>query len=273
MAMRPTTQQPAFQVVAGVPGGPQVILDSQLNLPVTTLMPDTSAAASDITSISNVKNALRMPSGLSGETEPCIVAPVQVTYTDGTVADALLTLTGTFGIIAGSFVLAISDSSPGISKIWAQISGLWNLVGGAIQLTPTMAVTSSGLVVYTSNSIAMQKAGDGNLLPAAETTHALGALGVAHLTVAIGNYYALPDGGVFLSLKGTCANGLAAGNTAFPNSLPAALRPSTTTMLAGVDTQLSPWAAQIGTGGAITLYYPTAGQARTWSVQGRFDLQ
>ena len=169
----------ASEVIVGPSGGPQIEIDSTLNYTVTTSML-AGGAASDVTSIANIQAAVRFPSNNANETSPPLVAETLVTYTDGSVADALLILSGFTGLAgsSASFILSLSPSSTG-SKSAAAIQGGYGFSGSAITLQPLFFNDANGNYrLYSSPGTAQQglflsAASDKSLMPAEETWHAL----------------------------------------------------------------------------------------------------
>jgi hypothetical protein len=150
-AIGPGSRTHFRRLVVGAAGGPQVIIDSVLNLPVTTQMLATGTAASDVTSISNLQNVIRMPTGAAGETAPCVIGPVKITYTDASVADAILTLSGFFTGATGEFTLLFSSNASAL-KAGGFLTGKWKLTAGTVVLTPTAFIAPAGGITSYDNT-------------------------------------------------------------------------------------------------------------------------
>lgn len=111
-----------------------------------------------------------------------------------------------------------------------------------------------------------------------DSTHGLGALGVANLSITTANFTLLPDGGCFISVKGSATGAVPGGSTAFPNSLPAQYTPATTTLLPAMYGGVIAAGENrprliVGASGQVTLVYPTLANGNTVSAGGRYDLQ
>lgn len=159
-------------------------------------------------------------------------------------------------------------------------AGPWTLVG---QIDP-VAGTSPGFNLNASLvTVLGQLASTGGTaanptLITTDTTHGLGALGVANLSITTANFTLLPDGGVFISIKGAATGAVAGGSTAFPNMLPAAYTPATTTLLPAIYGGVIAAGENrprlvVGASGQVTLFYPSLVNGNSVSAGGRFDLQ
>ena len=98
------------------------------------------------------------------------------------------------------------------------------------------------------------------------------------IDITVSNYYLLPDGGVFISIKGSATGTVTAGSKTFPNALAAGYRPATGTLLpamygGNVASGEPRPRLVIDTSGSVTLYYPGLVSGNSISAGGRFDLQ
>ncbi len=239
----PAPQSPivrALQVITGPPGGPQVIIDSTLNLAVTTFMSGSSAPAADVASISNLRNVIRMPTGLASEVSPGIIGPVQITYTDGSTADAMLRLGGQGTSLNGEFDLMISTSSTG-SKVGGLISGLYTLAGTTVTLHPLSVLSDvDGSLAFYFAQVAVGISGvrfknpsGTNLIPGDETWHSLGSTGLAG-DGGVAQFQLTGDGFLHLSVhKSFTALGGPASPT-FANALGSLYIPPASRLTGGV---------------------------------------
>ena len=111
-----------------------------------------------------------------------------------------------------------------------------------------------------------------------ETEHSLGPLGVTGLDITVSNYYMLPDGGVFISIKGVATGSVTAGSATFPNALQSGYIPATATLLPAMfGGNIAAGEPRprlvISTNGNVSLHYPALSSGNDVSAGGRMDLQ
>ena len=186
----------------------------------------------------------------------------QLTITSGATATRL----ETFDVSGLSTSLDVVGpaSGAGSGRIWAYG---WE---------PVAAVANQVTAGIYGSWIALVSNGSGGLVP--ETTHSFGPLGVTGIDITVSNYYLLPDGGVFISIKGSATGTVTAGSKTFPNALSAGYRPATGTLLpamygGNVASGEPRPRLVIDTSGSVTLYYPGLVSGNSISAGGRFDLQ
>lgn len=235
------------QLVVGAAGGPQVILDSTLSLAVTTSMPGSAAPAADVSSISNLQNVVRMPTGVAGEVSPSIMGPVKVTYTNAEIADGLLILSGFLASAAKAyFQLYLSGT---LSKPGGMIAGDYHVAGTTITLSPSVVMdTPTGAMgLYTPLNVvyALNLTG-ANLIPNPDGWQ---ALPLVNGWTGTARFKALPDGRVELDVALSSA-----AATAFQfSTIPLAYLPLNTVYIAAgatanVATGVSPYIQVVSTG-------------------------
>jgi hypothetical protein len=237
LAMRPTSQQPSSIVTVGLAGGPQVIIDSTANIPVTTIMQGTGLAASDVTAISNLRNVVRMPTGLAAEASPGLMGPVQVTYTDASVADGVLTLDGIMsgGPGLAGFTLHLSSNNTG-TRFGGVITGRYQFVGGSVILSPLTVMQSDtfalGFYVPTGG-VRMKNLAGAALIPNDEIWHNMGSTGLAG-DGGVAQYQITGDSFLHLSIHKSFTALGALTSATFANLLPVAYTPPASRLTGGV---------------------------------------
>jgi hypothetical protein len=139
------------------------------------------------------------------------------------------------------------------------------------------AYTSAVLEVVGGAAIDLATALNGTAL---EVANSLGSLGASGINIAEATYYLLPIGVGgknmgFISIKGaTTGSGPTAGSTTFPNTMSIGYRPTSATALPCGSSNIGDvFMVSVGTGGGVTLRYPTVGSGITFSCQCPYDLQ
>lgn len=200
--------------------------------------------------------------GVSGTQTGALIGGAPVTITSGPVAEL-------YAIDGASTLSTILDlvgpASPGAGA--AYFYG-WE---------PTASSTTD-VTVGVLGSVKALIAGSPGSSPTVETTHPLGALGVTGIDITVSNYYRLPDGGIFISIKGSATGTVSAGSKTFPNALPAGYQPATGTLLPAMfGGNIAAGEPRprlvVNTNGDVTLYYPGLVSGNSISAGGRFDLQ
>lgn len=155
-------------------------------------------------------------------------------------------------------------------------------VEGEVAVTTGGASITGGLTADTATVTGALTATGGTAssptLIETDTTHGLGALGVANLTISTANYVLCPDGRVFISIVGIATGAVAGGTATFPNALAVGYRPATEKLLpamyGGTITagEQRP-RLQVNTNGQVTLAFPTLANGNLVSAGGYMDLQ
>jgi hypothetical protein len=173
-------------LTVGTATGADVVLASNINLPITTNIAATGSPAANVTSFGNLQQVIELPSHNAAETSPPIIGQTLITYTNGEVADAVLILGGIANSTGlGTFQLQLSESSAGTYAAGC-IRGSYNIAAGKFVLQPsiwepsTFAGVSFQTIYYYQGtvgpSVAMGGLTSGNLVPgSAENWHSLAA--------------------------------------------------------------------------------------------------
>lgn len=249
-------------VDVGPSNGSQVLIDTSLNYTVTTSMFATGSAAADVTSFSNITAAIRFPSNNASETSPPLIAQTLVTYSDGSVADGLLILSGFYsGGGQGYFDLLVSVSSTG-SKNTAHIVGEYQVSGSTITLKPGAYISNTGdFVTYpNTGSVSPASPSNNNLIPAIENWHLMSALGYQNSwndsgSNVAGKYRLTVGPPVSVEIIGDLTVGTVTDNTVIV-TLPAAYRPLTSQIVqvtcpSGTPTNPGNMRLFVSAGGAV----------------------
>lgn len=250
----------AREVIAGNSPAPQVLINSGLDYAVTTYMPATGLPASDVRSIAPIQTAVQFPSNNAAELAPPLIAETLITYTDGSVSDALLILsgfTGTAGASVGRFELLVSGSSTG-ADLQATITGYYQFSGGTITLTPQWYEQLGFLIALVPASegglllAAAPGSTGGLLLPPGDEfgSNSLGSTGLAG-DGGSAAYQLMPDGTLHLSIHKSFTALLAITTATFANVLPAAYIPPASRLTSGDPIALN--GAAIGVGTRLTI--------------------
>lgn len=169
----------------------------------------------------------------------------------------------------------------------AQVTGN-SKVTGSLEVTAGLTVDASGASVtgglttdtetVTGALTATGGTATSPTLITTDTTHGLGALGVANLMISTANYVLCPDGRVFISIVGIATGAVVGGTATFPNALAVGYRPATEKLLpaeyGGTITagEQRP-RLQVNTNGQVTLAFPTLANGNLVSAGGYMDLQ
>jgi hypothetical protein len=269
----------------GDPAGPQVQLLPMASIPVTTSMWSTSAAATDVAGISNLQQIVTFPSNSATEAQPALIGTVLVTYTNGSVADALLVLAG---LPSGSydtigFSMYLSQSSDG-SKQATVLHGVFAYSAGTVVLTPTMAEISSAapfgaLAFYVAGQGPAMLEGTGTLIPPLASWTAFNplsngwAVGGSY-TSAVVRLVASPRNCIQFDAEFDCASATTTDGTLVA-TLPAQFRPAQAKTIVGwTDVQRVSSGSNnegvrfsLDTGGALRCY-GIAGAATIAGISG-----
>lgn len=224
----------ARRLIAGPPAGAQIIIQP-VNFTISIKVPPGLASPSNVASIAPITIAEEFTSGNPAEQSPPFIAETLITFTDTSVADALLILSGFYGLGQGAFTMHLSARSlAGGGNQGAVLTGTYTTSGTAITLTPAWCDLGSGggLVGYGATQISRGDPASTTLLVFANAFGDLGSTGLAG-DAGSASYKFGAEGDLILSIHKSFTALGAITTATFANLLPAAYIPPAARLTGG----------------------------------------